>query len=493
MLPEMDGLELIRHIRACQRPGYVYAILLTSRSHKEDLVEGMESGADDFLTKPFDRDELRVRLRAGQRVIELESALLSSLEDLAEARKREVEIGARIQQTLLLGQPPHNLPGIQVAAFTIPSQQIDGDFYDFFSHHGRLLDVLVGDVMGKGVPAALLGAAIKSQFLYALRSLVSQAGGAKFPEPEEVVRMVHAGVTRRFIGLDFFATLCYARFDPSAHRIDFVDCGHTKTIHFRARTRACAMLQGENVPLGVSEREVYQQISEPFETGDVFFFYSDGLTEAKNEAGEFFGTERLVELITTSAELEPEALLARVRAAAVEFTHAESFADDLTCVAVRIAPETTAPPLAHAELEVSSALSQLVLVREFAERFCRALPPPALTEDRIAQLQLAVTEAASNIARHAYRGQAGKPIQLEADAFADRIVLRLYHTGESFDPNRVPPPVFDGSREGGFGVYIIAQSVDEVRYFRDERGRNCVCLIDYRKRGEEGKSDGNDG
>jgi serine/threonine-protein kinase RsbW len=121
-------------------------------------------------------------------------------------------------------------------------------------------------------------------------------------------------------------------------------------------------------------------------------------------------------------------------------------------------------------------------VREFAERFCRALPPPALAEDRIAQLQLAVTEAASNISRHAYHGHSGQTIQLEADAFADRIVMRLYHAGDSFDPTQVPPPTFDGSREGGFGVYIIAQSVDEVRYFLDERGRNCICLIKYRKR-----------
>src|SRR5262249_44455732 len=94
MMPRMDGLELIRRIRTRKHPGYVYAILLTSKSQKEDIVAGMEAGADDFLTKPFDRDELRVRLRAGQRVIELESALRASLEDLAQARKREGEIGA---------------------------------------------------------------------------------------------------------------------------------------------------------------------------------------------------------------------------------------------------------------------------------------------------------------------------------------------------------------------------------------------------------------
>jgi two-component system, NtrC family, sensor kinase len=75
MMPEMDGSALLRRIRASQRPGYVYAILLTARSQKQDLVEGMESGADDFLTKPFDRDELRVRLRAGERIIRLEHHL----------------------------------------------------------------------------------------------------------------------------------------------------------------------------------------------------------------------------------------------------------------------------------------------------------------------------------------------------------------------------------------------------------------------------------
>src|SRR5687768_12733505 len=69
MMPQMDGVELIRRIRASEHADYVYTILLTARSHKEDLVEGMEAGADDFVTKPFDRDELRVRLREGERIV----------------------------------------------------------------------------------------------------------------------------------------------------------------------------------------------------------------------------------------------------------------------------------------------------------------------------------------------------------------------------------------------------------------------------------------
>lgn len=356
MMPEMDGLELIRRIRASQRPGYVYAILLTAKSQKEDIVEGMEAGADDFITKPFDRDELQVRLRAGQRIIELETALLNSLEELAQARQREVEIGAKIQEALLLGRPPRDLAEARVAALTLPSQQIDGDFYDFYKHNDRCLDIVVGDVMGKGVPAALLGAAIKSHFLRAFSHLVTSSEHRRLPEPEEIVTSVHAEVTSQFMSLESFVTLCYARFDLEKHRVTFVDCGHTKTIHFRRGTGTSDTLRGENVPLGFSEGEIYRQVSVPFEAGDVFFFYSDGVTEAQNEAGEFFREDRLIESIQANSELAPEELIERVRRAVVAFSHSEEFADDLTCVAMKI-EDTGDMHFAHGELEAPSNLA----------------------------------------------------------------------------------------------------------------------------------------
>jgi two-component system, NtrC family, sensor kinase len=87
MMPELDGLGLLRLVRSAQRPGYVYALLVTAKSEKEDLVEGMEAGADDFLTKPFDRDELRVRLRAGERIIRLEQNVRQTRAALIETEK----------------------------------------------------------------------------------------------------------------------------------------------------------------------------------------------------------------------------------------------------------------------------------------------------------------------------------------------------------------------------------------------------------------------
>jgi signal transduction histidine kinase len=87
MMPELDGPGLLRRIRSSQRPGYIFAILLTAKSQKEDLLEGMEAGADDFLTKPFDRDELRVRLRAGERIIRLEQNVRETKSALIQSEK----------------------------------------------------------------------------------------------------------------------------------------------------------------------------------------------------------------------------------------------------------------------------------------------------------------------------------------------------------------------------------------------------------------------
>jgi signal transduction histidine kinase len=91
MMPELDGLELVRRIRTSRRTGYVFTILLTARAQKEDLVQGMEAGADDFLTKPFDRDELRVRLRAAERILELERNLAEQNRALREAQAALVQ------------------------------------------------------------------------------------------------------------------------------------------------------------------------------------------------------------------------------------------------------------------------------------------------------------------------------------------------------------------------------------------------------------------
>ena len=254
---------------------------------------------------------------------------------LVEAREQEIDIGFKIQHTLLLGQLPQGLSNIQVAAFTTPSQRIDGDFYDFFKHGTQCLDVIVGDVMGKGVPAALLGAATKSHILRAMSALMCTTPH-RVPTPQQIMTAVHATVIQQLLDLESFITLCYARFDLERKQLDFVDCGHTHTIHWQQRTGTCRFLSGENIPLGCLEDEVHVQVSVPIASEDVFVFYSDGVTEAENAAGKFFGEEGLTAVVEANGECSPEELIESIHQAVVAFSHSEIFCDDLTCVVVKL-------------------------------------------------------------------------------------------------------------------------------------------------------------
>jgi anti-sigma regulatory factor (Ser/Thr protein kinase) len=128
----------------------------------------------------------------------------------------------------------------------------------------------------------------------------------------------------------------------------------------------------------------------------------------------------------------------------------------------------------------SSELSQLAAMREFVGDACRQEWTNPTDEPAILELQLALTEAAANVIRHAYQGQPGQPIELMLEAAADRIRLTLHHRGVAFDPQTAAPPEFDGSREGGFGVYMMDRLADEVAHSREADGRSAVCLVKYR-------------
>jgi sigma-B regulation protein RsbU (phosphoserine phosphatase) len=329
--------------------------------------------------------------------------------------------------------------------------------------------------MGKGIPAALLAGATKSNFLEALCHLMAMSRSGALPEPKEIVTLAHADMVRQLIDLESFVTLSYARLDVNRRVLDLVDCGHTGMMVVRDSTGLCEALHGTNLPLGIREGEIFDQMTIPFAAGDLFVFYSDGITEMRNPDGELFGACRLSECVRMNRELEPEALVQAIRKAAMAFAQSDRLTDDLTCVAVKVGEAQR--PIARSELEIGSDLKDLRRAREFVREFCRMVPQGLLDQDDVAGLELAVNEAASNIMKHAYHGRADQRIQLEAETLPGRVSIQLHHLGDPFDPTAVSPPALDGSRESGFGVYLIARSVDDVRYSRDERGRNCIALV----------------
>jgi sigma-B regulation protein RsbU (phosphoserine phosphatase) len=409
--------------------------------------------------------------------LEREKELLSS--KLAQAHEHEITTAAKIQSTLLLGHPPQDIPGIQVSQKTIASQKVDGDFYDFYQLEDQSLDVILGDVMGKGVPAALLGAAVKNQFARVLNQGLCARDGKQLAAPRDVVSAVHSGMIEHLENLESFVTLCYARFDLEKMMMDMVDCGHTRTIHFKCDSNEINLLQGENMPIGFPLTEPFSQIRVPFNPGDFFFFYSDGLTEARNLSEEFYGQDRLSDVVLKNAQATPETLIDRVHADIIAFTQSEAFDDDFTCVIVKIIDTPSGSQILYEDdIELKSDLAELERARVFTRKFCENVPQTLLDQSRIEQLVLAVSEALTNIIKHAYRETTGQRIQIQAAYTADQVVLRFFDRGrEAFSP---APEDFDLPEDmslSGRGLFIIKNSVDTVEFARDESGKNCTCLI----------------
>jgi anti-sigma regulatory factor (Ser/Thr protein kinase) len=237
------------------------------------------------------------------------------------------------------------------------------------------------------------------------------------------------------------------------------------------------------LPLGIQGDQQYSQQSFRFEPGDTFLFYSDGVTENRNADGEFFGDDRLIEFVETWSSLGPDALIGRLRRDAKEFCGRDTFSDDFTCIAARIGL-SEGEPLQILQADFACEVSELERSRDWLVESASAVPG-GLGEDGVIRLQLACGEAIDNCIIHGSKSLCEAPVRVKCCIYPNSLTVDIQHHGKAYDPFAVPPPSFDGSRDNGFGLYIISRSADELAYRREADGTNVVSISIVRKRIDE--------
>ncbi len=334
-MPELSGVELVRRIRDREAPEYVYVILLTSRSDKSDVISGIEAGADDFVSKPFDHGELRVRLLAGERVVRLERALKQQNAELRESEerlRRDLQAASRVQRAML---PQENFSGDSARACFeyVPTDELAGDGLGFHAIENRFLVSYVVDVTGHGVPAALLA-------VTAMHALSPAAGGLV---SEHVLRdgwldpaVILTALNRRFSagGNDGrFLTMILCVLDMRNGRFRFARAGHPLPIISR-RGRAVDVGEEGGLPLGITPDETFDSVEMTLEPGDRIFLYSDGFAEQmESSAGAQFGDGRLRETVLGNPDMPVGAAAAHAVATLADWAGSRRFGDDVSLVA----------------------------------------------------------------------------------------------------------------------------------------------------------------
>ena len=344
MMPDLNGIELCRRIRATDFGRYIYFILLTGREGKSSLIEGMNAGADEFLVKPFDKDELRVRLRAGERVLQLERQLEERNRTLADAYatiRKDLEAAAEVQTGWL--PKPVTLQGVHFDWLFRPSSFVAGDTFDFFALDHHHLGFYQLDVAGHGVPSALMSFTLNRVLSQGMegRGFLKRAQGLlpayDINPPEQVM----AELNRRFEAAEdsmLYFTMVYGVIDTQTRILTFTQAGHPPPIWVRKAHREVITVGHGGFPVGILPDLDYESITLELQEGDRLFLYSDGITECANLKDEQFSEQRLLRILAQHRDQSLDRVTGLLGDALRDWRGSEQYEDDISLLALEVLP-----------------------------------------------------------------------------------------------------------------------------------------------------------
>jgi len=247
----------------------------------------------------------------------------------AEENRQQLEIAKHIQLSLL---PDHALrsSGVEVAGLCVPASQVGGDYFDFFEN-STAIDVTIADVSGHSVGAALLMTEVRS----ALRLEARRSGAAK-AAPGRVLRELNELLYDDLTKAESFITMFYAKYEPETRVLKYANAGHNQALLMRTSSDECLSLDADGLILGALPNVDFEEKSIGLLPCDVLLFYTDGVIEARDARGEFFGLHRLRKAFHAHRALPPEELTTRVLAEVRAFCGNQSLDDDVAIVVMQV-------------------------------------------------------------------------------------------------------------------------------------------------------------
>lgn len=328
MMPELTGYEVLEIVKKDPALRHIPIVMITAATEEESIVRCLSLGADDHLPKPFNPAILRARVASSL----AKKKLHDSEQRYAKSLERELEIGREIQ----LGFLPDALPsptGWELRAHFRPARQVAGDFYDAFVLPEGRVALVLADVCGKGVGAAL--------FMALFRSLLRALAEPQFAAAPSVADGLRATVqgTNDYIArthgrANMFATAFVAVLDPVTGALEYVNAGHEPPTIIGAGGALRARLTPTGPALGLMPDLAFGVANERLAAGETLFAYTDGVVDARDLRDGPFGEERLMALLASEGTAAA-GLLARIDAAlSAHMTTAAQF-DDVAMLAMR--------------------------------------------------------------------------------------------------------------------------------------------------------------
>ncbi|MFW2588357.1 PP2C family protein-serine/threonine phosphatase [Sagittula sp. SSi028] len=313
MMPGMTGLDFCREFRKMDGDHYGYFILVTSKSEKGDVAQGLDAGADDFLSKPVSNDELRARINAGERILSMQRQLSEKNRDLSQALDELREIHqaidndlrqARTIQQSLVPERVCELETSRISLLLRPCGHVGGDLVGMFRPGDARLGLYSIDVSGHGITSAMVTARVAGYLssTFPEQNIALERRFDRFfhmREPAEVARLLNQRLAAD-PGVEEYLTMAFVAGDLRSGRMRMVQAGHSPPLLLRA-DGSVAFIGDGGLPIGLVDEVRYDQHEFHMKRGDRLLLYSDGFTEAVMKNGDMLGEDGLIRLFRDSA------------------------------------------------------------------------------------------------------------------------------------------------------------------------------------------------
>ncbi|NRP13409.1 MULTISPECIES: PP2C family protein-serine/threonine phosphatase [unclassified Aliiroseovarius] len=352
MMPGMDGLELCQAFRAMERDKYGYFILLTSKSEKGAVAQGLDVGADDFLNKPVNAEELRARINAGGRIMSMErelqeknrlvNATLTEIQTIYDSIDRDL-IEARNMQQSLVRERFRDFGSSEISLLLQPCGHVGGDLVGMFQADENTVAIYSIDVSGHGIASALLTARLASYLSDGspeqnITMSTGLRGKLRLRDPEEVAYLLNTMMLEDMPTEHYF-TMILAYLDLNTGVLKLTQCGHPNPVLLRADGSVEYVGQG-GLPIGLIRGSSYERFEIALEPGDRLMFYSDGFTEAENEKDQMLEEEGFERMISRNASLKGQLFLDGLVWELDNYCGSREFGDDLSMAVIEYKGQT---------------------------------------------------------------------------------------------------------------------------------------------------------
>ncbi len=328
MMPVMDGFEALSRLKAAAATRDIPVIVISAAGDLNSIVRGISLGAEDYLPKPFEPTLLHARISSSlekKRLRDLEQLYLKGLE-------RELQIGREIQKGFLPSELPE-VDGWEIAAHFAAAREVAGDFYDAFRLGSeRHICLVIADVCDKGVGAALFMTLFRSLLRFTIGA--AELFGVQSPAEklERAVALTNSYIAHTHGHTSMFATVFIGLLDPKEGRLTYINAGHERPLVVDS-SGVCASLARTGPVVVLFPNVAFRLQEAELRPGDVFFAFTDGVTDALDPAGTCFGEERLISLLNNQDSAE--ALVCRIGRQLDEHIGEARQYDDVTMLAVR--------------------------------------------------------------------------------------------------------------------------------------------------------------